>query len=212
MHQTVRRTAGVVAAMALALVGGLTGCSNDSMVPVPQSSYSPRTPVPEPQSESSGTTSSEPGGNDLAKVPLKRTINAGPLTVSVEYTSRLAIADWRAGVSKPLRLNLTAVNKGKAGQKVYLIQATATVTAYDEAGPLGTPSTLSDETNINPGFIVTFPNTYNQTFALPAVDDGATELTIDLTYELAQEVAKGKDGRDFAKQVATDTVTVPLAP
>ena len=73
------------------------------------------------------------------------------------------------------------------------------------------PRTLSDATNISPGFIVTFPDTYNQSFALPAIDEAAIRLTIDITYELVLQASKDKDGRNFSKQVATDTIVVPIA-
>lgn len=150
--------------------------------------------------------------NDFARLPLKRALRAGPLTVNVEYTTPLPVKNWRSGVSKPIQVTLTAVNKRKGGQKIYLSKATATLTSYDQDGPVDGPRTIVDNTNINPGFIVTFPNTYNQTFSLPALDESAIRVTIDFTYELAQQVEKDSKGnRDFAKQVATDTVTVPIS-
>ena len=132
--------------------------------------------------------------------------------MSVEYDSTTGRQDWRAEAPKPLHISLTAVNKRKKGQKIYLSKVTANVTAYDDRGQVGDSRSVSDTANISPGFIVTFPNTYNQNLQLPAVDTSSTWMSIDLTYELVLEVDKTKQGnRDFAKQVASDTITVPLA-
>lgn len=135
----------------------------------------------------------------------------GSLTVDVQYNTRLSVDQWQPERSKPLHVSLTAVNKKKEGQKIYLSRLTGTITAYDEADQVGDSRTVSDTANISPGFIVTFPNTYNQSLALPPVDSSATTMTLDLTYELVLEVDKTKQGnRDFSKQVATDTIVVPL--
>ena len=123
----------------------------------------------------------------------------------------MALKDWKAQNSKPLKVSATAANRKKSGQKIYVTKVAMTVTAYDEAGQLDVPQSLTDTPSIGPGYFVTFPNTYNQTFAIPAVDSGATKITIDISYELVLEVDRTKLGRDFAKQVATDTITVPIA-
>ncbi len=54
-----------------------------------------------------------------------------------------------------------------------------TVTAYDDAGQVEDSRSVSDTANISPGFIVTFPNTYNQTFSYPAVDTSSIWITIE---------------------------------
>jgi hypothetical protein len=212
VHRNRSRTRGLTAAVVLALLGGLAACTENSTVPVPQSSYAaPRAASPNP-AETAAESTPEPARNDLAKLPLKRALNAGPLTVNVEYSTPLAIEDWRTGINKPIRVSLTTVNKKKRGQKIYLSKVTADVTAYDDGGVVDVPETLNDTSNINPGFIVTFPETYNQNFALPAVDDAAGQLVIDFTYELVLQASKDKDGRNFSKQAATDTVVVPINP
>jgi hypothetical protein len=188
----------------------LSACANDTETPASQTSYTPWSAAP--SNPSDAPESSAPIRNDFAKLPLKRALDAGPLTVNVEYKTTLAVKDWRSGVSKPIRVTLTSINRRKEGQKIYLSKATATVTAYDEEGPVDGPKTITDGANITPGYIVTFPSTYNQTFSLPALDESAVKVTVDFTYELAQQVDKDKAGvRDFAKQVATDSITVPLA-
>ena len=156
-----RNRARVLAAgLGVVLLSGLVACTEDSVTPVPQSSYA--TPVGAPPSSTAGgpgESTPAPVRNDLEKLPLKRALNAGPLTVNVEYSSSLAIEDWRAGINKPIRLTLTTVNKRKQGQKIYLSKVTVDVTSYDESGVVDSPRTLNDTSNINPGFIVTFPET-----------------------------------------------------
>jgi hypothetical protein len=199
----------LAAGVAAILLSGTAACNGDTAVPVPQASYGPQSATPETPSPSA-TPAAVP--NDLAKLPLHRAINAGSITVDVEYNTRLPVESWRAEVPKPLHISLTSVNKRKQGQKIYLSKVTATVTAYDDRGQVGDSRSVADTANITPGFIVTFPNTYNQNLQLPAVDTSSNWLSIDLTYELVLEVDKTKQGnRDFAKQVASDTITVPLA-
>ena len=204
------RVRALAVGVAVMLLGGLAACSDDATV-TPPVSTSPSSAAESPAPDDSGAATPSPVRNDLAKLPLKRALDAGPVTVNAEYTTRLALEDWKATNSKPLKVTSTAANRRKSGQKIYVTKVAMTVTAYDDAGQLGVAQTLTDEPSIGPGYFVTFPNTYNQTFAIPAVDSGATKITIDISYELVLEVERTKLGRDFAKQVATDTITVPLA-
>lgn len=160
--------------------------------------------------DSTETGTPEPIRNDLAKLPLKRAVGAGPLTVSIEYNTTLPLDSWTPSVSKPIELSLTAVSKKQPDQKIYLTKVSADITAYDSSGPVDDSRTLTDASNINPGFIVTFPNTYNQRFLVPGSSEVADRLSIDFTYEFVLQVNKDKDGRNFSKQVATDTISVPL--
>lgn len=199
--------------LTVALAAGLAACSEDG-APGGSTARSSQTPTselsvsPTPSSAQSGTP--KPIVNDLAKLPLKRTVNAGPLTVSIEYNTTLPLDAWTPSVSKPIELSLTAMSKRQADQKIYLTKVSADITAYDASGPVDDSRTLTDEANINPGFIVTFPNTYNQRFLIPGSSEVADRLSIDFTYEFVLQVNKDKDGRNFSKQVATDTVSVPL--
>lgn len=189
----------------------LAGCSGETAVPVSQSSYTPRSASPATE-ESPESDPPADVKNDLARVPLVRTVDTGSLTVRVEYDSRLPLKKWRPEATKPLHISLKALNPHKRSQKIYLSKVTATVAAYDDRGQVGDSRSVTDAANISPGFIVTAPNTYNQNLMLPAVDTSSMWMTIDITYEFVLEVDKTKQGnRDFAKQVATDTITVPLA-
>ena len=55
---------------------------------------------------------------------------------------------------------------------------------------------------------MTFPYTYGQDFVVPSLDEGATSVTLDFTYEFLLQVSK--DSRDYYKQTAIDTLVVPI--
>ena len=203
-----RRAACAAAVLALVVLGG---CADDS--PSPQAASSPIQPAtgvsPEPStSETEPASDPSPARNDLEKVPTQHVIKATGLTVNASYTPRRKIEDWTASVNKPLALTLTTVN-GRAGQKIYLTRVTMSMTARDETGPLDSPRPLVDTANISPGFIVTFPYTYGQDFVVPALDEGATSVTLDFTYEFLLQV--GKDSKDYYKQTAIDSLIVPIS-
>ena len=196
---------------AVVLVAGLAACSEES-VSVPYSSTSSASPTNQlPVDESTSNEPTDKVKNDLSKLPRKQTLKAGPLRVKVEYDTKLKLKRWYPDRSKPLRISLTAINRNKPKQKIYLTKATANITAYDEQGQIGDAQSVKDSADVNPGYIVTSPNTYNQSLAIPPLDSGSLWMTIDLSYEFVMEVDRTKQGRDYAKQVATDTITVPLA-
>lgn len=198
-------------AVALVVVA-LAGCADDTpSVPVssPVAQASPVSLAPSSAGEQTAV-SGDPAAarNDLAKVPTQRLIRASGLTVNATYDPRVPVADWTASVNKPLSLSLTTVNGRKGGQKIYLTRVTVTITARDDTGPLDSPHPLVDTANISPGFIVTFPYTYGQDFVVPALDEGATSVTLDFTYEFLLQVSK--DSRDYYKQTAIDSLVVPI--
>lgn len=162
--------------------------------------------------DAASTPTTEPSGppsprNDLATAPARHTITASGLSASATYSPRLPVKDWTASVNKPLALSLT-VRGSKSGQKIYLTRVTVTITARDETGPLDSPKPLTDTANISPGFIVTSPYTYGQDFVIPALDEGATSVTLDFTYEFLLQVSK--NSRDYYKQTAIDSLVVPI--
>lgn len=199
--------------VALVLLGGLGACSKaeptgPTTTPGRQTAYSV-TPSPVPSKSSAPAPS--PVKNDLEELPLRRTLNAGPVTAAVSYQTGLALTEWRALTTKPLLVTFSASNRDKRSQKIYLTKVTMNVTAYDESGQLDVPQTIVDSASLQPGFIVKSPNSYNQNFDIPAVDRAAVRITIDMTYELLLEVNRGAEGeRDLAKQVATDKLSVPI--
>lgn len=184
-----------------------SGSNRPKATQSPSASASPTTP--EVSATPAQTRSHE--RDDDAELPLKRTIDVGSLKVDVKYTALRPIEEWQASISKPLLVSITAVNRDRRSQKIYLMRATAATTASNDSGPLENTEDVVDLANLSPGFIVTSPNTYNESFTIPAVDASTTTLTLDFTYELLQEVSKDKLGiRDFAKQVATDRLIIPI--
>lgn len=203
----------LAAALAMALLGGLSACSEESprgSAPTPTRRAS-LSASPSADISPSAEPTSSPVKNDLERVPLARSLNAGPVRVDVKYMARLPLTEWRAGTTKPLLVTLTASNRNKRNQKIYLTRVTMNVTAFDESGQLDVPQAIVDSANLQPGFIVKSPNTYNQNFDIPAVDRAAVRITIDLSYELLLEVNRSDEGvQDLAKQVATDRLSVPI--
>jgi hypothetical protein len=75
---------------------------------------------------------------------------------------------------------------------------------------LPAPGALSDQASVAPGYLVKSPYSYSQTFVLPAVDAAATEVTLSFTYELLLQTTPTSTA--YAKQTATDTLTIAIAP
>lgn len=202
----------LASALALALLGGLAACGNQAPsepTPQPRRTSWNSGPSPEPVEPTDGSSPSEQ--NDLSSMPLRRTLRAGGIEVSVEYRSDLPVAEWRAETTKPLFVTASAVNQKKQKQKIYLATVTMTVSELDEDGQqLDAARPIIDSANVQPGYIVTSPNTYNQNFVIPAVDRATTNVKIDMSYEMLLEVGGSAESRDLAKQVATDTLTVPI--
>lgn len=202
--------------LALAIVISLLGLSSCTQSAAPEISPQPTQRAYGSESPTTdASTESEPKSpgvkNDLDDLPLRRSLETGPVTVKVEYTTHLPLEDWRAETTKPLLVTLTATNTKKKRQKIFLTRVTMNFTAYDESGQLDVPQTLTDSANLQPGYIVTNPNTYNQSFNIPVVDRAAIRIVIDMSYEFLLEVDRDGENRDLAKQVATDTLTVPIA-
>jgi hypothetical protein len=201
---------GLFAVFILASVLALAGCSasGDEAAPsIASSTPNPDSRVATGTPKASPSSSSKPL-NDLRTGRAKRVFKAGDLTVNVEYAT--PIRPWIAGAQKPLDVTVTAFLNGKREQKVYLSQVTAYPAAFDGSGPLATSDSLKDAAGISPGYLVTFPQTYNQSFLLPVVDEGATNIDIDLKYEFL--LLQGSSSpRDYTKRTASETLTVPLS-
>lgn len=210
---TTNRLGRRILALAVALVLlGVVGACSDGQAPTTSQKGGRATPKasssPDP-SESADTA--EPPKNDLRKLPRRRSLETGPITVEAEYNTTLPVEEWRAETAKPLRITLTASNDDKPKQRIYLTRVTVAASSYDESGPLDVPQPMIDAASVQPGYIVTSPNTYSQNFDIPALNRDAVRISIDLTYEFLLEVSQGDGGRDLAKQVATDRLSVPIA-
>ncbi|MET4704647.1 hypothetical protein [Frigoribacterium sp. UYMn621] len=162
-----------------------------------------------------GTPKPSPSGtitmikNDLASGSTRRLLEAGTIGVTVDYWSDLAMKSWTAGANKPLSFSLTGALTPDDGQQVYLSKVSAVVAVMAGSKALPSPATLSDQASISPGYLIKSPYSYSQTFVLPALDPKATSVTLDLTYELLLQTTP--TSVQYAKQTATDTLTIAIA-
>jgi len=190
----------------------LAGCSGARNEAFPQSrisgvSAAPTTTASTPESSRSESSQRE---DDLKTGRRERTLKSGDLTVTAEYSTNLETHRWTPAVRKPLEVTLTALVNGNREQRVYLSGVTIYLAPSDASGPFGSPDPLRDTADITPGYVVTFPETYNQSFSLPAVDEGANTLRVDLRFEFL--LLQGTTSpRDFSKRTATDSLTIPLS-
>lgn len=148
--------------------------------------------------------------NELATGSTKHTLTAGSIGLSVDYFSTLSMDQWTADANKPLSISMIADITGDEGQAVYLSNMTVLVAVYGPDGKLTSPAQLTDRSTVTPGYLVKDPYSYSQTFILPAVDPDATYVQLSLTYELLLQSTPTSSS--YAKQTASDTLTIAIAP
>jgi len=187
-------TAGVALVSALAL----SGCGAAPFLGDPSA-----TPAP----TSGAITSVE---NDLATGSVTRDLTAGNIGVAVNYWSDLPMDEWTSGANKPLNLSLSATLANDEGQRVYLSQVSVVAAVTGPEGTLASPDSLVDQASVAPGYQVKAPYSYSQSFVLPALDPAATSISLAITYELLLQTTP--TSAEFAKQTATDLLTIAIAP
>jgi hypothetical protein len=187
-------TAGVALASALAL----SGCGAAPFLGDPSASPTPT---------SGAITSVE---NDLATGSVTRDLTAGNIGIAVNYWSDLPMDEWTAGANKPLNLSLSATLANDEGQRVYLSQVSVVAAVTGPEGALASPASLVDQASVAPGYQVKAPYSYSQSFVLPALDPAATSISLAITYELLLQTTP--TSAEFAKQTATDLLTIAIAP
>lgn len=147
--------------------------------------------------------------NDLAKGSAKRQLTAGGVRLNINYWSTLDIGAWTPAATKPLNLSMTASFADASKQDIFLNNVTVSTDVTGPEGPLTSPDPLIDSTAVPPGYLVTSPNSYVKVFNLPQLEEGATSVTVTLTYELlAQSKPKSKT---YLKQSSSDTLVIALA-
>ena len=147
--------------------------------------------------------------NDLATGSVQRSLTAGAIALGIDYYSTLTMDKWTADANKPLTFNLKGTLLSDAGQQIYLSRVTLVLGVNGPDGALPAPAAIGDLATVSPGYSIKDPYTYNQTFILPAVDQAATSLTLSFTYELLLQTTP--TSTEYAKQTATDTLTIALA-
>jgi hypothetical protein len=149
---------------------------------------------------------SERSRNDLKGGSAKRVLTGGDLTAKVTYSTQ--ISRWTATAAKPFNVEVTASVKGR-NQKLYLSALTVYVTPWNDSVALDPPEPLEDVAPISPGYLITAPDTYTQSFALPPVDPQATVLTVQMRFEILQLRGKARPA-DYSKRTVTNSLTIPL--
>ena len=194
-----RRALRTVSAGVLISSLALTGCSGVLPWDQPSASASPtstKVPAPVPNDLSSGSTA--------------RTLTAGAVGVSINYWSTLNMADWTSGALKPVSISLITSVTPNDGQKVYLQRATMVAvpgtldTTFDPLSP------QTDQSTVAPGYLVLDPYSYSQTFNVGPVPAEATLVTLQFTYDFLVQTTP--TSTEYAKQSASDTLTVAITP
>jgi hypothetical protein len=148
--------------------------------------------------------------NDLATGSVERTLTAGNISLAVNYWSDLPMDQWTAGANKPLNLSLLATLANDEGQRIYLSKVSVVAAVAGEDGSLTAPASLVDEASVAPGYQVKAPYSYSQSFVLPPLDPAATSISLAVTYELLLQTTP--TSAEYAKQTATDLLTIAIAP
>lgn len=197
MHtRGIRRAVALVAAMAasVALVGcGPAPWTQEQADPSPKPKVSVAAPVP----------------NDLASGSTARELTAGAVVANVDYWSTLSMDRWTPGAVKPISISLVTTVTPDDGQKVYLQKATMVAFGANEDKTFAPLDPQVDASSVSPGYLVLAPYSYSQTFNVGPVDDAATHVTVQFTYDFLVQTTPTSN--EFAKQTATDTLTVAIA-
>lgn len=196
--RTAPRRFAVTGAAALVIALAVSGCSTPPWV----------TPTASPSATPSSTEVPQPVPNDLSSGSTARSLTAGPLTISIDYWSTLTMDKWTADALKPVSLSMITQITPNDGQKVYLQRATMTATPMSATETFDTLSAQVDSATTSPGYLVLDPYSYSQTFTVGPTPEGATHVVLEFTYEYLVQATPTSS--DYAKQTATDTITVAI--
>jgi hypothetical protein len=202
--------AAALAGLATAVAVALSGCGT---APWDQSRFSTdsaspsATPTKSPTSAPTATIT--PVVNELATGSAKHALQAGDISLTIDYYSTLSMDEWTAEANKPITFSLSGALGTDDGQSFYLSRVSVTPEVNGPAGPLPAPAPITDQASVAPGYYIKAPYSYSQTFILPAFDPAATSVTLSFTYEILLQTAPGSG--DYAKQTAADTLTIAIA-
>ena len=190
------RFAGVVVMGALG-VSALAGCG-----PAPWDPAGGSTPT------ATSTAVPTPVPNDLSGGATQRQLTAGAVSATVDYWSTLSMDEWTAEAVKPVSISLITTVQPDDGQKVYLQRASMTAVPSTPTGALEALAPQVDASTVSPGYLVLDPYSYSQTFNVGPVPPEATFVTLQFSYDFLVQTTPTSS--EYAKQTATDTITVAL--
>ena len=190
--------ASIVVVLSLAACGTPPWEANATATPTATASV----PAPTPQA------TVETVVNELATGSTERVLTAGNITLTVDYWSSLSMDQWTADANKPLSFSAVAVLAG-GDNRIYLSKVSIVTAVRAADAQLTSPAPLSDNANVAPGYFISSPYSYSQSFVLPPIDSGAEYVQLTITYELLLQTTP--TSAEYAKQTATDTLTIAIA-
>lgn len=151
-----------------------------------------------------------PVANDLSGGSTERQVTAGAVAADIEYWSDLSMDRWTPTALKPVSVSLSTTVTPNDGQRVYLQKATMIAVPGNAAGDLGPLAPTADQSATNPGYLVLAPYSYSQTFYVGEVPAEATFVTVRFTYDFLVQTTPTSS--EYAKQTASDSLTIAIAP
>lgn len=195
-RRVAQRVAGVTAALAASII--FVGCG-----PAPWTVDQPdASPTAEP-------SIAPPVPNDLSGGSTNRELTAGAVNAQVDYWSTLSMDRWTPAAIKPISISLVTTVNPDDGQKVYLQKASMIATAANADETFAPLEEQADASSVSPGYLVLSPYSYSQTFNIGPVDPAATYVTVQFSYDFLVQTTP--TSQEYAKQTATDTLTVAIA-
>lgn len=165
--------------------------------------------TPSPTPSASTVPVPVPVPNDLSSGSTQKKVTAGAIAATVNYWSTLSMDRWTASALKPVSISMVTTVTPDDGQKVYLQRATMTAVPGNATQSFAPLAPQVDQSN-PPGYLVLSPYSYSQTFNVGEVPAEATFVTLQFTYEFLLQTTPTSS--EFAKQTASDTLAVAIAP
>jgi hypothetical protein len=202
LNRIVSRGGGAIA-LAVALTGGLTGCTLPDVTMSPSiTHHAPSVPTASPSAgaaQPAAVTSTAPrtsGALDSGAVTHQ--LPAGNRTVVIDYWTGEDAKTWRARDTKTIQL-AAHVEGGGSAETLKVTQFLAT------ADDGTTRATVADDRG---EFVVTPPFSYTTALSVLPSAARATRLTLYVQFDLLVETAP-KSGA-FFRQTVVDSITLPL--
>ena len=198
-----RRAVGAGAAAVTAILL-LSGCGTP-----PWAVGSSDAPTSSPAPSRTATAAPQPVPNDLSSGSTERKLQAGSVSADVNYWSTLSMDRWTPTALKPISLSMLTTVTPDDGQQVYLQRASMIAVPGNASQSFAPLTAQVDQATVTPGYPVLTPYSYSQTFNVGEVPAESTFVTLQFTYEYLVQTTPTSS--EYAKQTATDTLTVAIA-
>lgn len=165
-------------------------------------------PQAEPEANATAAVAA-PVPNDLSSGSTQRDLQAGAVAATVDYWSDLSMDRWTAAAIKPISMSMVTTVTPDDGQKVYLQKASMIAVPTGPAETFEALEAQVDAATVSPGYLVLSPYSYSQTFNVGPVPAGATSVTVQFTFDFLVQTTPTSN--EFAKQTATDVLTIAIA-